>query len=143
MLYDKFDQKTNVDVLLKACDAAILEYRFNVQLGWDRQRSFLTLLASLLAAGVGLIGFSSNNLPASIFLCAYFVACIAITLYAIRTLKSSKRYYREANYKKTLIERELGLLRRIDPFTNDEANFSIATTGGQHRHGEILMRQKV
>ena len=45
--------KARRELLLKVYSTSIDEYRFNVQLSWDRTKFFLLLSSGLIAAGVG------------------------------------------------------------------------------------------
>ena len=54
--------KARRDLLLKVYDSAINEYRFNVQLGWDRTKFFLGLSVTGIGAGAGLIRWSAWSL---------------------------------------------------------------------------------
>lgn len=131
------------DILLKVYDSAVAEYRFNVQLAWDRNKFFLTLISAIIAAGVGFIKVASESKAASVFLFFLFGVSIAITMYAIEALSTGKKYIREANYKKMLIERELGLLNIIPNFSSLRSNFSIAVTGGQRNYGSMMLSEDV
>ena len=131
------------EILLKVYDSAIAEYRFNVQLSWDRNKFFLTLISAIIASGVGFIKVAEESALAAAFLCTLFMISIGIALFAIETLWSGKRYIREANYKKTLIERELGLLEIINGFSSPKSNLSISVTSGQQNYGMMLMNENV
>jgi hypothetical protein len=53
-----------------------------------------------------------------------------------------KRYYRRANFTKTLVESQLGLLDPIPEFSDPRINLSIAVTDGQRDHLTILSRDE-
>lgn len=130
-------QKARRELLLKVYDAAINEYRFNVNLSWDRTKFFLLLNSGLIAAGVGLIKIAEDSLPASFFLVFFFLVSILIAVSGLETVSVGKRYYRRANHIKTLVERELGLLDPI-PGLPSQTTLSIAVTDGQRDHNAIL-----
>ncbi|WP_237477096.1 hypothetical protein [Lichenibacterium dinghuense] len=137
------DSSPSKDILLKVYDSAIAEYRFNVQLSWDRNKFFLTLVSAIIASGVGFIKVASENRVDSAFLFCLFAVAVAITSYAIETLSTGKKYIREANYKKMLIERELGLLNTIPNFNSPRSNFAVAVTGGQRNFGSMMLSEDI
>lgn len=139
------EAKARRELLLKVYDAAVNEYRFNVQLAWDRTKFFLLLNASLIAAGVGLTKFAQDSTPTSVFLVLYFFLCIAITAFGLETIELGKTYYRQAIFTKTLVERELGLLDPMPDAGNlleANANLSLAVTRGQRDHQNILYGER-
>lgn len=129
------------ELLLKVYDAALAEYRFNVQLTWERTRFFLLLNVALIAAGAGLFRIGTQSVPSATFLVIYFLLLILIALFGSRTIESGKAYYREAMYRKTPVERELGLLDALpdsDRLPQDRRNLSIAVTAGQRDWQTVL-----
>jgi hypothetical protein len=135
-------QSQDRELLLKVYQAAIDEYRFNVNLSWERTKFFLALVSGLIAAGVGLLRYSADNLPASFFLLAFFAMTLAVTRLARQVGERGKEYTQEAVYKKTLIERELGLLKSLSGSDNPFANLSISVTGGMRDFEAVLSRKK-
>jgi hypothetical protein len=135
------EQKTRRELLLKVYSTAIDEYRFNVQLGWDRTKFFLLLNSGLIAAGVGLLKVAEGSVLPSIFLVLFFLLSIFISAFGLQTAKIAKGYYREAVFTKTLVERELGLLEPIQGLQDSRANLSIAVTRGQRDYEAILSGQ--
>jgi len=127
---------------LKVYDAAINEYRFNVNLGWDRTKFFLVASAGLIAAGIGLIKVTEGDLLTSVFLVCFFILSTVITIYGLKTLAISKSYYREAIFTKTVVERELGLLEPLPNLQDERGNLSIAVTDGQRDIEAILFGGK-
>jgi hypothetical protein len=135
------EQKSRRELLLKVYGAAIDEYRFNVQLGWDHTKFFLLLSSGLIAAGVGLLKVAEGSLLPSIFLVSFFLLSLFISAFGLQTTKLAKGYYREAVFTKTLVERELGLLEPIPGLQDPRANLSIAVTRGQRDTEAILSEQ--
>ena len=135
--------KERRDLLLSVYRSAIEEYRFNVNLNWDRTKFFLALIAGLIGAGVGLLRFASDSIPAATFLIFFFVLIFGITRLADQAIRRGKEYTAEAIYKKTVVERELGLLNQIPgyPF-DDKPNLSIAVTRGMANTTAILLKKK-
>lgn len=77
----------------------------------------------------------------SAFLILFFLVAIVISVMGLDAVSVGKSYYREAVFKKTLIERELGLLKPIKDLEKKHglrANFSISVTQGQQNHHEIF-----
>jgi hypothetical protein len=125
------EQKTRRELLLKVYSTAIDEYRFNVQLGWDRTKFFLLLSSGLITAGVGLIKVAQDSTQTSFFLIIFFVLSILINIFGLNSVAVGKVYYRESVFIKTIIERELGLLKAIPGLQDPRANLSISVTDGQ------------
>lgn len=117
-------------VLLKVYDAMVQEYRFNVQLAYDRVKFFFGLNAALIAAGASLLNFASQKPAGSFFLTLYFLLSLAISAYSISTIRVGNKYYRNSIKKKILIERELGLLRVLRSDGNND-NLSLSVTSSQ------------
>jgi hypothetical protein len=136
------DFKTRQELLLKVYDAAINEYRFNVNLGWDRTKFFLVASAGLIVAGIGLIKVTEGDRLTSWFLVGLFFISAMITICGLKTLAVSKSYYREAIFTKTVVERELGLLDPLPNLQDARANLSIAVTDGQRDIEAILFGRK-
>jgi hypothetical protein len=130
------------ELLLKVYSTSIDEYRFNVQLGWDRTKFFLLLNSGLVAAGVGLLKVAEDSVLSSSFLIMFFFLSILISIFGLETVNIAKAYYREAVFTKTLVERELGLLDPIPGIDDARANLSIAVTRGQRDHVAILSGRK-
>src|SRR4051812_35925840 len=86
--------KARRELLLKVYDAAINEYRLNVQLGWDRNTFFIGLSVTMIGAGVGLMRLAEGSMAVSIFLFLFFLLLVAITVAGWRATEKSKRYSR-------------------------------------------------
>jgi hypothetical protein len=132
------EAKAKRDVLLKVYDAAIAEYRFNVQLVWDRTKFFLLLSSGLVGAGIGLTKIPETAPSTPFFLGCFFILSMLITISGLETLAVGKRYYRESVFTKTVVERELGLLNPVHGLADPRANLSIAVTDGQRDLQSIL-----
>jgi hypothetical protein len=132
------DRKSRRELLLKVYSTAIDEYRFNVQLSWDRTKFFLLLSSGLIAGGVGLIRVAQDSTETSVFLIIFFVLSILINMLGLNTVAVGKNYYREAVFTKTIMERELGLLKAIHDLPDPRANFSISVTDGQRDFVNVL-----
>jgi ABC-type transport system involved in cytochrome c biogenesis permease subunit len=132
------ENKARRELLLRVYDAAINEIRFNVLLSWDRTKQFLILSSALVAAGVGLIKVAEGSAATSAFLVVYFVLSILITLCGVETIAIGKVHYHEAIFTKTLVERELGLLKLLPDLQDARANLSIAVTDGQRDYRNLL-----
>ena len=130
--------KARRELLFKVYDASLAEYRFNVNLVWDRTKQFLVLSSALVAGGVGLIKVAEGSAITSLFLIVYFVLSVFVNVCGLDAIKIGKAHYRESVFVKTLVERELGLLKVLADFTDTRANLSIAVTDGQRNYRNIL-----
>lgn len=128
-------------MLLKAYDSEVAEYRFNVQITWDRTKFFILLNSALVAAGIGLMKFADSSFLVAVFLVLFFILAISIAFFGLFITEVGKRYYREAVYTKTLLERELGLLEPVKNtmgLHESRRNLSIAVTRGQRNFEDVL-----
>ena len=126
------DQCRNLPELYKH---AIEEYRFNVQLSWDRTRFYLGLNTALVAAIATLLRIESDS---SWPLGVASMAGVATSAMGILTIRKGHRYYRHAVYKKTLIEDGLGLHTKVESHAHRLATLAIATTSTQAETHQIL-----
>ncbi|UCI07351.1 NUDIX domain-containing protein [Mesorhizobium sp. B1-1-8] len=111
----KVAARKSEELLLKVYQASLEGCRFNVELAWDRTKFFLLLNSALITGGIGLFKLADESMLVSMFLVAFFIITIIMSEMGLETVSSGKNYYREAIFKKTLIERELGLLDRTHP----------------------------
>lgn len=115
---------------------AIEEYRFAVQLSWERTKFYLGLNMALLAAVATLLRIESDSwIPlAGISLVGVFASWLGIS-----TIRRGHEYYRRTIWKKTLIEEALGLNEKIPGAQADRGGtWAIATTKSQGDVQEIL-----
>src|SRR5204862_6489215 len=92
--------------------------------------------SALTGFGVTLLGQQGNAkylLAIAVFVLAFF-AC----LMGRSAITKAHEYYRNAAYKKTLIEELLGLLQRVPEYAYSGANLGVATTAGMHSATQIL-----
>ena len=129
--------------MLRVYEAALREYHFNVNLGWERTKFFLLLNSGLIAAGVGLVRFSEGSALTSAFLLLFFIMLIMLSISSLRTVNVAKQYYREAIFTKTVVERELGLLEKLGNLPDGRDNLSIAVTDGQRDFLTVLTAEKL
>lgn len=76
---DPEQTKARQDLLLKVYGAALDECRFNIQLGWDRTKFFLTISVTAIAAGIGLMKVAGDAAAIYFFLSLYFMLLIGVT----------------------------------------------------------------
>jgi hypothetical protein len=95
------------DELLGLYKTAIDEYRFEVNLGWERQKFFVGLNVSLLAAiaGFARLGTGDNH---NALLAGALLANAATGILGIFVILKSHRYYRNARAHFQRIEHRLG-----------------------------------
>ena len=115
---------------------AVDEYRFNVQLGWNRQQYYLVFNSALTGLGATLLG--QNGMLKQLFAALVFVIAIFACFFGRGAITKAHGYYRKSVYKKTLIEDQLGLLQKLPQYTYAGANLSIATTSGMQSTTQIL-----
>ncbi len=114
---------------------AVDEYRFNVQLGWDRAKFLVGLHTALFGAVVALLRTEAGH-PVPIATLS-LIGCAA-ALVGVNIIDRSHRYYRRAVYKKTLLEDRLGLTRKVPGYDYAEATLAIGTTKSQAQVQQIL-----
>jgi hypothetical protein len=114
---------------------AVDEYRFQVSLGWDRTKFYLTLNSALLSVGAAL--FRPEN-GTRVLSGAVFVVGIATSVLGARAVADGHRYYRRTVVQKTRIEDALGLLRPVKSSLGPAAPLAISTTTGQLRRLAML-----
>ncbi|WP_156311738.1 hypothetical protein [Methylobacterium platani] len=127
-------------MLLKVYGSSLDEYRFNVNLGWDQTKFYVTTATAATTAGIGLLKLALDSLFISFFMLLYFLLPIMISLLGLKTIEVRKKYIRSANRIKTIAERELGLLNNLDNRGLYDANLSIAVTPGQKDYSKFLFR---
>jgi len=133
----KKDDDLSKSQLLELYSIAVDEYRFTVRLNWNRTRYYLVLNAAILAAGAGLLR-SQPSLGGFLLLGGFFIAGILTSLLGAQATEKGHRYYRRANYKKTLLEDQLGILKPVSGLSDDKATLAIATTRGMSESRKIL-----
>ena len=85
---------------------ALDEYRFQVQLNWDRTKYLLTLDIGVIPAGTALLGLPrvDRGLVAAVYLTG-----IAVSVLGVVTLRTQRDYYQSARQLKGELEERLGL----------------------------------
>jgi len=123
--------------LLAIYRVAVEEYRFEVRLNWDRTKYFLLFNSALVSAATGLL---SVPLPpwGSALVGLIFFAGSVTSLAGIQAIRTGHRYYRRALYKKTLVEKVLGLGTRLAGHEYPDATLALTTTPTQAGRDEIL-----
>ncbi|WP_156384109.1 hypothetical protein [Methylobacterium sp. Leaf456] len=129
-LSDEDLEKQKRELLLKIYASTLDEYRFNVNIGWDQTKFYVTTSSAATAAGVGLLRLAIDSKILSAFMILYFLLPGFIALLGFKTTEVRKKYIREANLKKTLVELELGLFKDTIPEVPG-THLGIAVTPGQ------------
>ncbi len=107
--------------LQKQYELVLQEYRFQVQLNWDRAKHFLIFNTAILAAAVAL--YKSGSTPIAKLGIAALMTLSALNSFMGRhSVAEGHRFYREIRDLKTRLESELGL-----------GDFAIASTPGMKR----------
>lgn len=134
--------KARQELLLKVYDAALAEYRFNVQLNWDRVKFYLGLSVSGIAAGTAIFKLYADNYAASFLLMIYFFILAAVTTFGSQAIAKGKEYSRQAVLTKTLVERELRLFQHLEGLTETDLHLGIAVTPGQRNYIDVIYKRK-
>lgn len=126
------------DELFDLYKIAIDEYRFEVDLNWQRTKYFCVLNAAIIAIATGLIkiGEPENNI--SIFISMIFFVGIITSRLGIVSIRQGEIYYHRTIHKKTLIERELGLFDIKSSHEKTPIDLTISTTPGMDKRDDIL-----
>lgn len=106
--------KLRQDKLLKVYEAALAEYRFDVQLAWDRAKFILGLCVTALAAGAGLARLAEGSGGSWLILSGFFLLVAGFGWIGLRAGAEAKRRYRAAVHAKLVVESKLGLLEPLD-----------------------------
>lgn len=114
---------------------AIEEYRFEVQLSWERTRFYLGLNMALLAAVATLLRITSDSWEP---LVGISVIGLCASSLGISTIRKAHQYYRRTIWKKTVIEQALGLNETVSAQADQHETWAIATTASQADTDAIL-----
>jgi hypothetical protein len=93
--------------LYQLYEYALQEYRFQVNLNWNRTQYFLTVNVGIIGIATGIVQFAKGrvgNLTAGIYLAG--AVCCALSIIASRTQQS---YYRATREHKAVLEERLAL----------------------------------
>lgn len=93
--------------LLQLYKISIDEYRFQVQLNWQRAQYYFVLNAALIAAGGGLIGVQGDK-ARPLAAIPFSVGLIAVVLSILVNI-TQHNYYRSAREHLKILEQRLGL----------------------------------
>lgn len=115
---------------------ALEEYRFQVQLNWDRTKFFLLVNTTVLGAAAALAELLDTPVGGLLALLLFVVGAFVAWLGA-QVTREGKRHYRAAVVKKTLLERELGLLD-APGLAADQATFATGASVSRSRAARIL-----
>jgi hypothetical protein len=114
--------------LLKLYEAAVAEYRFQVQLNWDRAKHYLVFTGVLLGAATGLVRLGDAGRSEWLLgLMLLFTGLNAIS--GGYSVGRAHQYYRNARTKKAVFEQVLGLSPPVPGFSPG-TSFAIETTPG-------------
>jgi hypothetical protein len=106
----------------------VAEYRFQVQLNWDRAKHYLVFTGVLLGAATGLLRLGDGN--GSYWLVGLVLLFTGLnSISGAYSIKVGHNYYRSARTKKAVFEEALGLTAPIPGFDSG-TSFAIETTPG-------------
>ena len=124
--------------LLNVYKIAIEEYRFEVNLHWEQAKFYVGLNVGVLTIATGLFKLGTPVSHYSILVSVLFFIGIFTSLLGVFSIKQSKQYYHRTVYKKTLIERELGLLEYKSEYSESVIDLSVSPTSGMQEKANIL-----
>jgi hypothetical protein len=127
-------QDLSTEELIEIYKIAIDEYRFEVQLNWDRTVFYLTLNSGLIAIATGLLKLQGSSFLNLIVAAVFFIG-LSVSVIGIRSVRKGHDYYRRTVVKKTLLEERLGLTH---PSEAGGPTMAVTTTAGQDEHFQIL-----
>jgi hypothetical protein len=127
-------QDLSTEELIEIYKIAIEEYRFEVQLNWDRTVFYLTLNSGLIAIATGLLKLQGSSFLNLIVAGVFFIG-LSVSVIGIRSVRKGHDYYRRTVVKKTLLEERLGLTK---PSEAGGPTMAVTTTAGQDEHFQIL-----
>ena len=114
---------------------AVDEYRFEVNLNWDRMKYYLVLNSAVLSVAVGLLELQEKL---NVFVGLIFLAGVATSYIGVQAIKKGHQYYEHTVFKKTLLEDLLGLNEKLENYPSNLATLSIGTTKGMAETRKIL-----
>lgn len=127
-------QRAELEELYKI---AIDEYRFEVNLNWQRMQYYLVFNVAILGAGLGLLQLRLTGVAGQL-LALIFVVGAATSLLGRSAVRKGHEYYREAVLKKTLIEDLLGYWQDVPDYDPGVGTLAVATTAGQKKGKAVL-----
>lgn len=113
---------------------ALDEYRFQVQLNWDRAKYLLTLDIGMITAATALFGLDGINV---LLVGGVYFAGLLVSMLGMITLATQRSYYHSARELKRLLEEELDLGSHAVQTTPG------MTGGASRRHGRFLSVHEV
>jgi hypothetical protein len=121
-------QTPDFDALRKQYELVLQEYRFQVQLNWDRSKHYLTFNTTLLGAAVAL-SKNADTLPARAGLFGLLVVAAMNSYAGMQATSIGHRYYQRTRSTKSELEKVLGL-----------GTYSIQSTPGMRRdHDSVAL----
>ena len=127
--------------LLELYKIAIEEYRYEVNLGWDRLKHYFIVNAGLTTIGATLLRDRAGRGPAQVMdlvVAWVFVVGLCAAALGIISIFRSREYYRATIFKKAQLEHLLGYDQPLAPGGPEHACLAIGTTRGMRRFEEVL-----
>ena len=114
--------------LLELYKVAVEEYRFQVQLNWDRAKYLLAFNTAVIGAGTGLVKVGGD--PARGLVGGIFIVGLIAAASSICAIYLQHRYYRNARNAMTALAHRIGL-----------GDAAVATTPGARNMRATLISQ--
>lgn len=108
---------------------ALEQYRFEVQLNWERTKSYLVFSVAVLGVGTGLISLADSG-PLTLLVVLVFGVGAGASLLGFRMIAIGRQYTRATMLKALLAADELGLTRPLRGVDDPLATHAIGTTSG-------------
>ena len=122
--------------LLELYKIAIDEYRFEVDLNWQRTKYYCTLNVGIITISTGLLKINEGTSGITVLVALIFFIGIITSFLGVYTIKKGNIYYKRTLYKKFLYERELGLLNFKSIHEEPLLDLSVATTLGMEKRNK-------
>lgn len=119
--------------LLELYKIAIEEYRFEVDLNWQRVKYYCVLNIGIITIATGLLKVNQKENDVSFLVSMIFFIGVVTSFLGIYSIKKGNIYYHRTLYKKALIERELGLFNFISKHDELPIDISVSTTPGMDK----------
>jgi hypothetical protein len=110
--------------------------KYELDLGWKLVQFFTALNSGLLSIGFGLLG--SDQLTIKYYIIPIFFIGIVTSIVAIKSRGRYHKHSLRAEYKRILIESELGLYGPLEKEGYREHTLAIATTSNKNKEKEVL-----
>ena len=114
---------------MRLYEHALEQYRFEVQLNWDRTKYYLVFNVGILGVASGLFSLLDRPVLRLVVLLLFAVGALA-ALHSMQMIRIGREYTRVAMVKALLVAKELGLTNVRPGHSDPLATHAIGTTSG-------------